>query len=155
MYYNQMIYPTSPRQTAWRALFQAYARARVSVDNPLKSQGFPPLEVYDILLELDRDSAEDGVQAKLLEDRLLLPQYGVSRLVDRLVRQGLIRRSPHPTDRRSTLLTITLKGRELRHSMWEVYGPAIATCFDGRLDESEIAELAALLGRLARGADRQ
>lgn len=148
-----MIYPTDLEQTAWQALFRAHARARNAVDKALKAQGMPSLEVYDVLLELDRDSAEDGLQARQLEYLLLLPQYGVSRLIERLVGQGLVRRGPHPTDRRSILLTITLKGRELRHSMWEVYGPAIATHFGNRLDEGEIVDLAALLKRLARGPE--
>ena len=143
--------PTDQQQAAWRALLRAYTRGRRQVDEALKAAGLPSLEVYDVLLELDRHTALHGLTAKDLEARLLLPQYGVSRLLDRLERQGLVRRRPNPSDKRSSLLEITEKGREIRQAMWAVYGPAIAAFFGDRIEPGETEHLTTLLAPLARG----
>jgi len=43
--------------------------------------------------------------------RLMLHQASVTNLIDRLVQQGYVEREPHPTDRRTTLATLTDEGR--------------------------------------------
>lgn len=144
-----MPFPTDQQEDVWRGLFRAYARGRGRVDAALKAAGLPPLEVYDVLLELDRHTDLHGLTAKVLETRLLLPQYGVSRLLKRLEQDGLIQRMPNPDDNRSTLLKITIKGREMRQAMWNVYGPAISTFFSDAIDQVGIAQLNAALQRLA------
>jgi DNA-binding MarR family transcriptional regulator len=45
--------------------------------------------------------------------RLMVHPTSITSLVDRLERQGLVTREPHPTDRRATLATITPAGRQL------------------------------------------
>ena len=45
--------------------------------------------------------------------RLQLHQTSVTPLIDGLVKRGLVERTPHPTDRRTTLATITEAGREV------------------------------------------
>ncbi len=131
--------------TPWIALFRAYAAARAEVDKTLKSTGHPPLEWYDVLLELERVSP-DGLRAVDLEKRLLLPQHGVSRLVARMVDQRLVLRSPGP-DGRGPELCITEKGRALRASMWAEYGPIIARCM-APLNAEEADTLAGLLQKI-------
>jgi DNA-binding MarR family transcriptional regulator len=48
-----------------------------------------------------------------LGDRLQVHPTSVTNTVDRLEAQGLVRRTPHPTDRRTTLAEITASGRRL------------------------------------------
>ena len=45
--------------------------------------------------------------------RLMIHPTSVTNIVDRLERDGLVRRQPHPDDRRTTLATITAAGRRL------------------------------------------
>lgn len=45
--------------------------------------------------------------------RLQVHQTGVTQLIDGLQKAGFVERSPHPTDRRTTLATITPRGREV------------------------------------------
>lgn len=141
--------PTRSQQSAWRGLFRACTRARHEAEAALKHAGFPPLEVYDVLLELDRSKARHGLTAKLLQDRLLLPQYGVSRLLDRLENQGLIERLANPADRRSSLIAITADGRSLRREMWKVYGAVIGDFIGLRLRSDQADELGELLRLLS------
>ncbi|MBN2623941.1 MAG: MarR family transcriptional regulator [Acidimicrobiales bacterium] len=45
--------------------------------------------------------------------RLMLHPTSVTNIIDRLEKQGLVRRVPHPTDRRTTLAEITDDGRRV------------------------------------------
>jgi len=44
--------------------------------------------------------------------RLQVHRTSVTNIVDQLERSGLVRREPHPTDRRTTLAELTDQGRE-------------------------------------------
>lgn len=132
---------------AWARLLRAHRAALARVEQALKAQALPPLGWYDALLELDR--APGGLRPMDLEARMLLPQYGLSRLLDRLERAGLVRREPCPEDGRGQVAMITDEGRELRRRMWPVYAAAIDDAIGTRLDEAQAAVLAGLLGRIA------
>ncbi len=58
-----------------------------AVEADLKAAGFPPLGWYDVLLELSR-AADGGLRPFALEQELLLAQYNLSRLLDRLERRA-------------------------------------------------------------------
>ncbi|HEY8526225.1 MAG TPA: MarR family transcriptional regulator [Acidimicrobiales bacterium] len=57
-------------------------------------------------------------------DRLMLHPTSVTNIVDRLEAQGFIRRTPHPTDRRTTLAEITPEGRRVVEKATEAVGAA-------------------------------
>lgn len=133
---------------AWTALVRAGQATLSAVEADLRAEGFPPLVWYDALLELDRPGA-GAMRPHALEERMLLAQYNVSRLVDRLARAGYLERRPCPADRRGTELAITPAGRALLRRMWPAYAAAIERHLGARLDEREAAELGSLLGRLA------
>lgn len=133
---------------AWTALLRAQSSALSQVEHRLKDAGFPPLAWYDVLLELDR-AGEKGMRPFELERALLLPQYGLSRLLTRIAAAGYLERRPCADDGRGQTLVITTVGRDLRHRMWPVYGSAVEAAFGGRLSEGEAARLRELLDRLA------
>ena len=66
----------------WVNLVKAHRGAFAGVEMTLKAADCPPLEWYDALLELRR--APEGLRLQALEARMLLAQYNVSRLADRL-----------------------------------------------------------------------
>src|SRR6266566_841845 len=68
---------------AWTRLIRAQQAALSAVEADLKTAGFPPLAWYDVLLELSRAEGE-GLRPFALEQELLLAQYNLSRLLDRL-----------------------------------------------------------------------
>ena len=61
-----------------------------------------------------------GMTPGQLGERLKLTSGSVTALADRLERMGLVRRVPHPTDRRTSLLCLT---EEAEHWGAEAYGP--------------------------------
>jgi DNA-binding MarR family transcriptional regulator len=57
-------------------------------------------------------------------DRLQVHRTSVTNLMDGLEREGLAERSPHPTDRRTTLGTITPRGRDVAKKATRVLNQA-------------------------------
>jgi DNA-binding MarR family transcriptional regulator len=83
-------------------------------------------------------------------ERLMIHPASVTNIVDRLEAQGLVRRVPHPTDRRTTLCEITAEGRR---RVEEATGAvtAVALGMDG-MTERELARLSGLLAKLRRSS---
>jgi DNA-binding MarR family transcriptional regulator len=133
--------------TAWARLLKASAKLTDAAEANLKAAGLPPLAWYDALLELHRAGAA-GLSPADLEREMLLPQYNVSRLVDRLESAGHVARLPHPEDARRQVLRITKSGTELTRRMWRVYRRTIAEAFAAKLSKGEAERLATILKRL-------
>jgi DNA-binding MarR family transcriptional regulator len=65
-------------------------------------------------LELLTFSRRGRLPMRVMGERLQLHPTSVTNIVDRLQADGLVRRTPHPTDRRATLVEITEAGSALR-----------------------------------------
>jgi DNA-binding MarR family transcriptional regulator len=118
-----------------------------AVEKDVKAAGLPPLEWYDVLLELSR-APDRGLRPYELEGRLLLAQYNLSRLVDRLQQAGLVEKRACPNDRRGFELRITDAGRELRQRTWPAYAAAIERQFGSKLRPGDADTLGEILARL-------
>lgn len=140
--------PSDATTDAWIALVRAQQRALTAVEADLKAAGFPPLGWYDVLLELRR-AGPDGLRPMEFEDRLVLAQHNVSRLLDRLESAGYVRRQAHESDGRGQRIHATDTGLDLQKRMWPVYGAAIERHLGSRLaGDDEAKQLAELLNKL-------
>jgi DNA-binding MarR family transcriptional regulator len=135
---------------AWARLVRAQGAVMSSVENALKSAGMPPLSWYDALLEIER-VGEDGIRPFELEKQLLLPQYGLSRLLSRLEDAGYVDRRPTGDDGRGHRVAITAEGRKIRRAMWPVYAGAVDKSFARHLSGEEVQKLAEILTRIVAG----
>ena len=133
--------------TAWARLLRVSQAVLSRVESDLKAAGLPPLLWYDALLELERSKPE-GLRPYQLRERMLLAQYNLSRLTDRLKNAGHIESEDCVDDGRGQVLKITKEGSALLRSMWPVYRQAIATHFADKLDADETAALALTLTKL-------
>ncbi len=79
---------------------------------------------------------------------MLLAQYNMSRLIDRLVEARYARRQPCPEDGRGQVVYLTEKGRALIDAMWPAYRAAIAAHFGNRLDERQAGALSEIFETL-------
>ena len=143
--------PSKQAVLAWARLLKAERLALARVEAALKQAGLAPLAWYDVLLELER-AGEMGLRPFELERALLLAQYNLSRLLDRIRREGLIERAPCPQDGRGHVLRLTARGRSMRKAMWPVYAQAIEAAVGSFLDETEAETLSALLARIIDAA---
>lgn len=132
---------------AWACLVRVSQALLSRVEADLRRAELPPLAHYDALLELRRAGAK-GLRPFELQREMLLAQYNVSRLVDRLVRAGHVERGAADEDGRGQILRVTASGRRLLKRMWPVYAASIEQRFGQRLDEDEIVALARMLAKL-------
>src|SRR5689334_16202596 len=126
--------PSEPVVRAWTRLIRAGESVRAAIERELKAAGVAPLAWYDVLLELVR-SPQGRLRPLEIEQKTLLAQYNLSRLLDRLERQGLVAREPHGDDARGQWIAITAKGRTLQARTWKVYARAIETHVGEKLDD--------------------
>lgn len=140
-----MSQPSEAAVFAWTRLVRAHQAALSAIETALKAAGHPPLEWYDVLLELERAGP---LRPRDLQSRLLLAQSNLSRLLDRMTAAGVVERRPCDEDGRGHLVAASAAGRALRRRMWPDYAGAIGMVVGKRLEDGEARMLADLLGRM-------
>ena len=83
-----------------------------------------------------------------LAERVVLSRTRVSRVVDELVAEGLVKREAHPTDARSAYAVITGEGLARFRSAAPVYRDLIRREFAEGLSEHELEVLVRALGKV-------
>lgn len=139
--------PSNEATAAWIRLVRLQSRVLDAVEQDLKKAGFPPLAWYDALLELSRAPTGE-LRPVELEKQMLIPQYSTSRLIDRLVDEGLAARRECKMDKRGQFVEITDVGRDLQKRMWGAYSAAIETHVGSKLSDADARKLCDLLDRL-------
>lgn len=139
--------PSPTEMAAWARLVRVANALIDSVEADLKTAGHPPLAWYDVLLELER-AGPAGLRPVALQQAMLLAQWNLSRLVDRMGAAGLVARRPCPDDRRGQILVATPEGVALRARIWPVYRRAVQRHFAARLGPEDLTALRAVLDRL-------
>lgn len=132
---------------AWARLMKAQRLALDSVERELKAAGLPPLVWYDVLLEVERAGGE-GLRPFELERAMLLAQYNLSRLIDRIEHAGYLERRACEDDGRGQKVVITERGKAVRRKMWPVYAGAIEAAVGQQLSTKQAQTLGDLLGQL-------
>jgi DNA-binding MarR family transcriptional regulator len=140
--------PSQKTISAWKRLVRVQQTLLTAVEAELKCADLPPLAWYDALWELVRAPA-GKLRPLELERAMLLPQYSTSRLVERLVKAGVVEREACPIDGRGQMIAITAAGRELQKKMWETYAAAIERHVGSRLSNDDADRLYGLLGKLS------
>lgn len=98
-----------PRLGAWRAFLMAQAALIAALEADLQADAGMPLAEYDALVQLARAEGR-RLRMSELADRLLITRSGVTRLVDRLVADGLVERSMCTPDGRGAYAVLTRAG---------------------------------------------
>jgi DNA-binding MarR family transcriptional regulator len=91
-----------------------------------------------------------GAQMSEVGARLGVTPRNVTKLVDGLEEEGLLKREPHPHDRRVTLLRLTDKGRQVSHQSMGANWATAAQLYE-RLSAAERRDLARILRKLLDG----
>jgi DNA-binding MarR family transcriptional regulator len=132
---------------AWTGLITGSGHLLSLIEGQLKDADLPQLGWYDVLWEVEK-SSPSGLRPFELQSRLLLTQYNISRLLDRMAAAGLIRLAPSPDDGRGKIVFLTAEGRDMRCRMWPVYAQALQTGLHDRLSADEITSLAQITRKL-------
>ena len=101
--------PDDSQLGAWRAFLQTHARLLHRLDEELQAAHGLSLAEYDALLQLAA-APDRRLRMSVLADRVLLSRSGITRLVDRLVADGMVQRYPCSSDARGSMAVITAQG---------------------------------------------
>jgi MarR family transcriptional regulator, 2-MHQ and catechol-resistance regulon repressor len=142
--------PTEDQLTAWKQLQWATALISGRFRRDLAGAGLS-LEQFDVLVHLA--SAPSGTlplheltAAMVVADSL--SRTGITRLLDRMERDGLITRTVSTTDRRRFDVSLTPLGRRRFDQVWPAHADGISRYFVQPLAPRDIAELARILDSL-------
>ena len=136
---------------AWRGLLRVHAGMTKTLDAELMREHRLPLSSYEVLLYL-ADSPEGRLRMSELADSVLLSRSGLTRLVDRMERDGLLRRQRCEEDQRGWFAEVTDDGRELFQRARVTHLDGVRERFLSRLTPDEQRALAALWEKVSPGA---
>ena len=136
---------------AWRGLLRVHSRMTKALDAELIAAHGISLSSYEVLLFL-ADAPEGRLRMSELADGVLLSRSGLTRLVDRMERDGLLRRERCEDDARGFNALITTEGRELFQSARRTHLDGVRDLFLSHLSDDELRTLARLWEKVAPGA---
>jgi DNA-binding MarR family transcriptional regulator len=136
---------------AWRGLLRVHAGMTKALDAELMREHRLPLSSYEVLLFL-ADSPEGRMRMSELADGVLLSRSGLTRLVDRMERDGLLRRQRCEHDQRGWFAEITDEGLTLFERARKTHLDGVRERFLSRLSRDEQRTLAALWEKVSPGA---
>lgn len=129
-----------PHREAWTALCRAHAGVAGRLQEALTDAGLPPLAWYEVL---DVVAASPDRQLKMgdLASALVISRGGLTKLVDRLVKAGLLERAYCATDRRVSYAALTSSGREVFAEMRPIVVGELRAAFTKSLSARQAATL--------------
>jgi DNA-binding MarR family transcriptional regulator len=132
---------------AWKGMLRAHAELVRELDAELAREHDMPLSSYEVLLYLN-DSAEGRMRMSELADSVLLSRSGLTRLVDRLERQGLLKRERCESDARGLFAEITPAGRKAFAAARKTHLDGVRRVFLSRFSRDELRTLGGLWQKL-------
>ena len=140
--------PDPDSLAVWRAYLRGHATVTRALEAELIAEQRLSLAAYDVLVQL-ADAPEHRLRMTELADAVLLSRSGLTRLVDRLERVGLVSRSRVREDGRGVAATLTERGVERLRRASRTHQDGVMRHFGDRLDESDLAQLRRISQRLA------
>jgi len=132
---------------AWSLLLRTHAALVPAIGREVDRGAQVPLRRYDVMLELNA-APERRLHMQELGARAVLSRSRISRLVDEMAADGLVRREPDPHDRRASFAVLTDDGRAALRRAAPVYLDAIRRHFTERIRPAELAGLRDALTRV-------
>jgi DNA-binding MarR family transcriptional regulator len=143
--------PTKPKRNvhgdAWGALARTHAAVAGRLQEALATADFPPLPWYEVLATV-AEAPEQRMKMGDLAEALVITRGGLTKLVDRLVKAGLLERTFCETDRRVSYATLCPAGTELLEEMRPVVVAELKASFASRLSAAEADVLRETLERV-------
>ena len=142
---------TDPHREAWIAIAQTHAAVSGRLQDALTAAELPPLPWFEVLATLDR-APEQRLKMGELAEALVITRGGLTKLVDRLIKAGLLERAFCETDRRVSYATLLPAGVELLAEMRPIVRSELALAFSAGLTVEQAEELRTMLERVRGSA---
>ena len=132
---------------AWRELLRVHATLTRELDEELRRSHGLPLSSYDVLVNLE-GASDRQMRMSELADAVLLSRSGLTRLVERLERDGLLARADCPDDARGSLAVLTDEGMARLAEARKTHLRGVRERFLGHFSDDELEQLAEMWQRL-------
>ena len=139
------------RNVCWRSFLTAHAAVIDRIEDDLAEAEVLPLSWYDVLLAL-YEAPGHRLRMHELASAILVTRGGLTRLVARIEKAGLLSREPDPADGRGLFASLTEEGLEALRTSWPVYARGIAEHFGGQLSDEEVEVLERAFRRVSAAA---
>ncbi|HEY3263121.1 MAG TPA: MarR family transcriptional regulator [Pseudonocardiaceae bacterium] len=139
--------PNTEELAAWRSFLRAHAHITRALERELVSEQRLSLASYDVLVQL-AEAPGRMLRMTDLADAVLLSRSGVTRLVDRLERDGLVARERTSADGRGIVAVLTEKGLDQLRVASVTHLDGVVRHFVARLNCDQLAELGAITAQL-------
>jgi len=120
----------------WRSFVNLHAGIIRRIEKDLAEDQLVPLTWYDVLVALYQAPGKKLRMNELTEKTVLSPS-GITRLVERLEKDGLVRRERTDEDRRGSYAVLTREGKRAFLKAWPTYQQGIYTYFVSLLNDEE------------------
>ena len=135
---------------AWRGMLRVHSDMTRVLDAELTLRHGLPLTSYEVLLFL-ADSPDGRMRMSELADSVLLSRSGLTRLVDRLERDGLLEREQCEEDARGYFAAITDRGRTLFTEARRTHLAGVRERFLSRFSRDDLQTLGELWEKVPHG----
>jgi DNA-binding MarR family transcriptional regulator len=135
------------RLAAWRSFLRTHTHLLRRLEQDLQSQHKIGMASYDVLVQL-AEAPDNRLRMSDLAEAVLLSRSGLTRLVDRLQREGLVERQPDPDDARGLYTVLTAKGRAALRDAAVVHLAGVAELVVDKLSDDELQQLEYLMTKL-------
>jgi DNA-binding MarR family transcriptional regulator len=132
---------TEEELAAWRGMLSVHSGLIARLDAELEREHGLPLTSYEVLLHL-AGSPSGSLRMGELADRLFLSRSGLTRLIDRLVKAGLVKREVCESDRRGYFALLTDAGRARFDEARPTHLQGVREHFLSKLDRNDLRALA-------------
>jgi DNA-binding MarR family transcriptional regulator len=133
---------------AWRGLLRAHACLAKRLDAELDGAHGLPMTSYEVLHHLE-EASEGRMRMCDLAEQAQLSRSGLTRLVDRLARDGLLERCSCTHDARGSYACLTDAGRQRLQEARGTHLAVVRAHFFSRFSEGELTLLADMWERIA------
>ena len=137
------------RLAVWRGFLEAHATVTRKLERDLMAQVGIPLTWYDVLIQL-HESPEGRLRMQALAESVVLSRSGLTRLIDRMEKAGLVRREPAQEDRRGHYAVITEGGRQTYLRARPLHHRGIYEHFTRHLDDADVQALQTALAKVSK-----
>ncbi len=138
---------------SWRGFLRVHAALERELDAELMAGHGLPLSSYEVLLTV-ADAPDERMRMSEIADSVLLSRSGVTRLVDRLERDGLVERIPCEDDARGQYAVLTQRGRAAFDAARATHLAGVRRRFLEQLECDDLRRMAGYWERLVPGATR-
>lgn len=143
--------PRTAHGDAWGALTRTHAAISQRLQDALAAADFPPLPWYEVLATV-AEAPEQRMKMGELAEAMVITRGGLTKLVDRLIKAGLMERTFCETDRRVSYATLLPAGRDLLDEMRPVIVAELKAAFAANLSSREANELRGMLEQVRSSA---